>query len=107
MGIVIKRKVNLDFLGDDYKEAYIIFKALPVSEYETVIPKLNEITDTVENIQYILKILQDKFISGKFPSDDGLIDLTSKDLGSLDEYTLAECLSYITGQKIDPKLSGQ
>ncbi len=92
MSIVIKKRVSLDFLGEEYKE---------------VVPKLNSVTDAVENIDYILKLLQDKFISGKFPVDNELTDLTAKDLGSLDEYTLAECLRYITGQIIDPKSSGQ
>ena len=30
----IKKKISLDFLGDDYKEGYLIFKSMPIKEFE-------------------------------------------------------------------------
>ena len=34
--IVIKKQVSLDFLGEDYKEAYINFKSIPALDYEQI-----------------------------------------------------------------------
>lgn len=34
--IVIKKRINLDFLGDDYKDAYLVFKSIPLPDYESI-----------------------------------------------------------------------
>lgn len=34
--IVIKKRINLDFLGDDYKDAYLVFKSIPLPDYEEI-----------------------------------------------------------------------
>lgn len=38
--IVIKKKVNLAFLGEEYKEAYLVFQAIPISDFEKVMDEL-------------------------------------------------------------------
>lgn len=42
--IVIKKRVSLAFLGDEYKEAELVFKSIPLSDYDKFIadtPKSN------------------------------------------------------------------
>lgn len=105
--IVIKKRVNLDFLGDEYKEAYLVFNAVPVSEYPELKAKLDKENDNIKLIKIMVGVLQDKFVAGKFPVDGKLEDVTKEDIGSFDEATLTECYLYATGQKLDPKLQGQ
>lgn len=44
MEIVIKKKVTLEFLGDEYKNAYLVFRSMPLKDYSTFmtdVPKTN------------------------------------------------------------------
>lgn len=103
MAIVIKKKVSLDFLGEEYAKAYLVFKAVPVSEYGELLTKLDT-TDRAETVKVMVALLKKKFIEGKFPGDDGeLADLTADDIEQLDEASLAECFAYATGQRMPPK----
>lgn len=38
--IVIKRKVSFDFLGDEYKDAYLCFRSIPLVDYEKILAEL-------------------------------------------------------------------
>lgn len=101
--IVIKKKVSLEFLGDEYKDSYILFKVIPISEYRELIPKIDAVEKRLDLIELMLEVLKDKFIEGKILEESTTVDMTNKDLESLDEATLSECFAYITGQKISPK----
>lgn len=95
--IVIKKRIDLDFLGEDHKESYLMFKAMPVVEYQSFIK--NTPDQRVDEINYIVKIMQDKFIEGKFGSES----VEAKDIPLFDEGTLAKCFAVLTGQA-DPKV---
>lgn len=103
MAIVIKKRVSLAFLGEEYSEGYLTFKALPVSEYAGLLPKFEK-ANRQDSIDLTTKLLKEKFIEGKFPDNGKLIDVTAEQIEEFDEATLAECLSYVTGQKLDPKV---
>lgn len=38
--IVIKKKVSLGFLGDEYKDAYITFRSMPIKDYSAVMDRM-------------------------------------------------------------------
>ncbi len=40
--IVIKKKVSLDFLGEEYKEAYFIFQTIPLPDYKEFMKSIPE-----------------------------------------------------------------
>lgn len=40
--IIIKKVVDLDFLGDEYKDAKIVFRSIPLPEYEALMKELPE-----------------------------------------------------------------
>ncbi len=102
--IVIKKRVSLDFLGDEYKEAYITLKAVPVSQYEDLIPELDKLVNKrLAMIKLIIEVLKERFIEGKFPVDGGLVDISKEDIDAFDEATIAELFGYITGQALPPK----
>lgn len=100
----VKKRISLDFLGEEYKDAYLSFKTIPVAEYESMF--LNK--DKQSNIEATidaLNVLKNKFVEGKFPNEDNeLDDVKAEDLVEfLDEETLNHCYLTLLGQKIDPK----
>lgn len=105
MAIVIKKRVDLDFLGDDYKEAYFVFKSIPAIDFDDVTAELNKIEKSGSGqVRYLIDLLKKYFISGSFPGDDGtLAEVTSDDLEGLDADTLIKCFQLFTGQEPDPK----
>lgn len=93
--IEIKKKITLEFLGDDYKDDYLIFKSMPLREYETILPQLeNAGEDGKKALPIIKKILEDNFISGKFQNED----VAKEDLSDFDLQTLIKAFEIFTGQ---------
>lgn len=97
--IVIKKRVSLEFLGDEYKDSHLTFKSMSLKEYEKLLEAGEELSNKDALLQTI-KILKDHFIEGKFMGED----VTSDDLDDFDIGTLVTCLEYFTGQKLDPKV---
>lgn len=52
--IVIKKRVSLEFLGEEYKEAYLLFKAIPLADYKEFTKSLpqvsSEFTELIKKI---------------------------------------------------------
>lgn len=48
--IVIKKKVSLEFLGEEYKGAEIVFRAIPLSEYDTLMDDMPEASEQLEEL---------------------------------------------------------
>lgn len=102
----IKKRVSLDFLGDDYKEAYLVFQSIPLKDFEGIIKAVSEGEDNKNSLGMISEYLQKYFIEGKFPNGEGqLEDVTSEDLTDFaDSETANRCFEILTGQNIDPKV---
>lgn len=96
--IVIKNKITLEFLGEEYKDSYLEFKSMSISEYEGLLDQLNT-DDNKESLKVTVKVLTDHFIDGKFLGEK----VEAADLVQFDIQTLITCLEYFTGQKNDPK----
>lgn len=106
--IVIRKRVSLEFLGDEYKDAYLDFKSVPVGDYDGLLDQIKAVGDDNKKANAaILKILQDYYLGGKFPNEKGeLEDLDSKDeLSGLDKDTLLECFGKMTGQDLKAALA--
>lgn len=105
MAIVIKKRVGLDFLGEDYKEAYLTFQSIPAIDFDEVAKSLKSIESKGDGaVSLILEVLKKYFLSGKFPDDIGLQDVASEDLNGLDPATLTKCFQVFTGTELDPKV---
>ena len=107
-GIVIKKKVNLGFLGDDYKDAELVFRSIPVRDYEEILNEIDRLEssgDKRASIKMTIKALEDYFVSGKFPDDNGnLTPVTKEDISSgLDRMAAIKCFQVLSGQESDPK----
>lgn len=104
MAIIIKKKVDLGFLGDEYKDSYLEFKQIPVDdieENEAERQKALKEDGAVDNIlatKHVLNILKKYFVGGKFKGEE----VTERDLGQFDDTVLLHCVEVINGT-IDPK----
>jgi hypothetical protein len=105
MALVIKRKVSLDFIGEDYIDSFLTFKAISVSEYEGLKADVEKFEkDQSGSVEFIIDILKKHFLSGKGPNEkDEITDLVSDDINALDPVSLVEVFKAFTGTDIDPK----
>lgn len=101
MKIVIKKHVDLAFLGEEYKDAYINFKAIPISDFEQIRKDMGKADENQTAASFLQPFLKKYFVNGKFPDDDGkLQNLDKNDLDGLDSETILECWKEVTGQDI-------
>jgi hypothetical protein len=106
MSLVIRKKITCEFLGDEYKDAYLVFKAIPVSELADIqksLPIGETDEDKVQVIPKMLEILKKYFLNGKFPDDKGeLEDVTSADLDNMNADLAIHCFQGLSG--VEPNL---
>jgi hypothetical protein len=105
MPIKIKKRVSLEFLGEEYQDAYLVFQSIPVGDLENIQETLDTMkSETKSPTAAILELLKKYFISGEFPDDDGKLQpVTSGDLNDLDPTSCVACFKAFTGQDPDPK----
>lgn len=98
--IVIKKRVGLEFLGDEYKDSYLIFRSLSIAEYEKLLDKMEGIgEDGKRSLAIVLDVLTTQYIEGKFLGED----VSKDDLKQFDLETMTKCFQIFTGQQTDPK----
>jgi hypothetical protein len=106
MSLVIKKRVDLDFLGEEYKEAYLVFRSIPLEDYKDVIQDIKKLEEG-DNSAYLDKVneyLQKYFLSGEFPNDAGKLEpVIKEDLVGLDGGSTVTCFERMTGSSFDPK----
>lgn len=100
--IVIKKRISLDFLGEEYKDAYLEFKTIAMKDYQKYIDKSQDNKDEKKAVDFIIGTLQELFISGKFPEDDTLFDVEPTQLEDFDVNTILTVFKILTGQDQSP-----
>lgn len=104
--IIIRKRVNLDFLGERYSESYLEFKSIAVRNFPKMIKTLDEADkgDDDAQLKAMLKVLEDHFVEGIF--DKQKVEKT--DIGDFDNDTIIRAFEALTGQDlsegaVDPK----
>ena len=98
--IVIKKTINLGFLGEEYKESFLRFRHLAVSEFGELRQRIDAAgDDEIKSQDVIIGILEDKFIEGIFEGQK----VAKEDIKQFDNPTIIKCFELFTGQDIDPK----
>lgn len=101
MSLTIKKRVNLDFLGEEFKDSYLTFRSIPAKDLPGIVEQTEKVSEGVKAIPIILEILKKYFL-------DGMHDevIKKEDLDELDSNSIIECFQTLTGQTIDPKDEG-
>lgn len=101
MTLVIRKKVTCEFLGDEYQNAYLIFKAIPISDLADVqssLPKGETDAEKLQVIPKMLEILKKYFLNGEFPNETGELEPVSKDdLNNANTELALHCFQSLTG----------
>lgn len=99
MPIVIKKRITLEFLGEDYKDSYLVFRSIPLRDYELIIKEIDKNSDdNIKSLKFILDTLQVYFVEGKFQAEE----VSKEDLPDLDQASSMRIFEILTGQ-LDPK----
>jgi hypothetical protein len=104
--MLVKKKVSLEFLGEEYKEGYLCFKSLSVAEYEKLQKEFEKFEqDSNGSLQFTLNLLKDHYIGGIFPDEKGVLKpVDASELGDLDGGSLVRVLQDFTGVTPNPKV---
>lgn len=103
--IVIKKKISLDYLGEDYKGGHITFKSLSVKDVQEKMDAIEQASDDGKKaIGIMVGILQDNFIDGVFKSDGEDVNLSKEDIDEFDPESVTRFFKVLAGQDGDPKV---
>jgi len=92
--IIIKKKVTLEFLGEEYKDSHVTFRSIPIGEYEELIKQVDGVEEN-KSLSEIIKILENYFVEGLFDGQK----VAKEDIKQFDGETVLKCFETLTGQK--------
>lgn len=99
MAIVIKKRIDLGYLGEGYADSYLTFKAIAIREYDELTSKAKAVEkDQAKALPFITAQLKERFIEGKVLGEN----VTADDLEDLPADVFLRCFEEIRGQ-LDPK----
>lgn len=84
MGLIIKKRVSLEFLGEEYKDSYLIVRAIGVGEYDNL---KGTVRDEVIN----------RFVDGEIVQDGKLMPVTLDNIKDLPGEVFVEAYSSMIG----------
>jgi hypothetical protein len=97
------KHLSLDFIGEEWKDAYIDFRGLTVNDVKTKFPMMTQLSqgnqeEMAKGIDIVLGLLKDKFIGGKGVDEKTgqLIDLTVEDLEALPVEVLTKAIGFLS-----------
>lgn len=107
--VIIKKRVALGFLGEDYTEGYLVFKAPGIDEIAEVEAKADKLDqeDTQKSLDFLKSFLAGRLLGGEFPNveeENKLEEFTKDDIGKLDGGTIITVFQVLGGGiASDPK----
>lgn len=103
MALVIRKRVSLDFLGEEYKDAYITFKAIPLKDFEELQTEIESIgDDNKKSLTFISEKLKHYFLNGQAPNEAGKLEnIVVDDVDNLDQESILKCFQVLSGQSIN------
>ncbi len=104
MTFVVRKKIELSFLGEGWQETYVIFTPFTFNDNATLL-KLRGLatgagTDAAEAekaSREIMGLLKDKFIEGKGFDGKALAPITKENLGELPMEIITKILTALQG----------
>lgn len=107
---VVKKRLDLDFFGEDWKDCFIDFTPITYTEANSlkalrdVDAKTLDEAKREELAQQTVDMLKSHFVAGKGYTEDGVVDLTADDLTELPVEIITKAIVILRGN-IDPNLA--
>lgn len=101
----VSKKVNLDMLGEHWKDCYITVTPLAVNEFEDIInlqPKDDNAKENIKAMKQMIKVVETHFVDGKGWDGQGVIPIEVDDIQQLPIEILSVAIKALSG-KTDPK----
>ena len=95
----IYREVDLSYLGDGWADCYLKFRPASVKDVSSLtgLSSDNNEEETIESANRVLKILEDKFVSGKALRDGKTVDVKKEDLSDFPVDVLVKATEILGG----------
>lgn len=94
--IKIKKRIALDYLGEDYIGSYLDFNAIGVVEFEAMQVDIKALeNDDAKAFNYMKKVLQDRFVGGDLTGHGAI---KPEELMELPLEVISKSFQAITGQ---------
>lgn len=106
---VVKKKIELAFLGEGWEEAFVTFSPFTFADNESLLKLRSQVN--VENPEAtpqdgaekaskdMITLLQDKFVEGKGYDGEGLVAITKDNLADLPMEIINKALDVLQGKK--------
>lgn len=109
MQFVVKKRIELNFLGEGWEEAYAVFTPFTFNDNAALL-KLRNLTagastdpeEATKATNEIMTLLRGKFIEGKGYDGKGLANITKENLADLPMEIITRILQALQGQTVTP-----
>lgn len=99
--IKFKKKVTLEFMGDEYKDSYIELESIPMGELEELVNAAKD-HDGDENrseaLSFMRTAVEKRFLGGSVSQDGKMVDVTLDDVKTLPAEVFIEAFQQIVGK---------
>jgi len=102
---MIRKRISLEFLGDDYKDSFLVFKAVPMDDYEAVVADAQKAQNAKQSYDHIKRLVTSRFIEGEIYDFDTKksVAVTTENMGKLlDQDCFLRAYQELTGV-VSPK----
>lgn len=99
MSFVLKKKVDLSDLSDDWKDCYIELREPTTEEVQRILPKVQKSEDgSDKQLEVIQEFISKCFIGGKGFDGDKKVEIKKKDIGDLPITVYRRCFDFLVGE---------
>jgi len=103
--IVIKKRISLDYLGEEYAKGYIDFKSISIREVEAKIDELEAVgEDNKQALKIMIELLEKQFITGQFFINEKSEEITKEDIKDFDVNSIMKFFGVLSGKEGDLKV---
>lgn len=108
---IVQNKFSLAFLGEEWKEAYLILGRITAKDAMEKLPQLAKVNEKDPEavkgaLVKMIELLQEKFFSGKAVTKDGLVDVKKEDLADFPIEVISKATDFLS-QGLNQSLSKQ
>lgn len=100
---------SLAFLGTEWKDAYINFRAFNANDISknVVIDAKNPDAEAIQkSFQDMINLLEEKFVSGQVPTDDGKMEaLKKEDMSTLEIDIVQGAITFLSQPPTQPSMT--